>query len=117
MMGAILLIIAFVVYFKWFDYALDKRVDYYDVSKIDTLKMTKALICSGEARPIRIDSKLFTSNKNRSLPSIPYLHWRHHPHLLLPYSCCQYRQSNQNRGLPLRCHHCQWCSHPVQSPC
>ena len=25
---------------KWFDYALDKRVDYYDVSKIDTLKMT-----------------------------------------------------------------------------
>ena len=40
MMGAIFLIIAFVVYFKWFDYALDKRVDYYDVSKIDTLKMT-----------------------------------------------------------------------------
>lgn len=39
-MGAILLIIAFVVYSKWFDYALDKRVDYYDVSKIDTLKMT-----------------------------------------------------------------------------
>lgn len=39
-MGMILLIIAFVVYYRVVESAKNKAVDNYDISKVDTLKMT-----------------------------------------------------------------------------
>lgn len=39
-MGIILLIVAFIVYYAVMEHAKNKAVDNYDISKVDTLKMT-----------------------------------------------------------------------------
>ena len=40
-MGTILAVIFFVVYIKYMDHLTDKRVDNYDLSKVDTHKMCR----------------------------------------------------------------------------
>lgn len=39
-MGAVLLIIGFIVLFKYADYKKDQAIDRYDISKINTAKLT-----------------------------------------------------------------------------
>lgn len=57
-MAEILLIIAFVVYFKYMEYRKDQAINYYDLSKVDTAKMTMDM-----DKPLRVREQNLLAGK------------------------------------------------------